>query len=177
MFPALLIFAEINGPQTDVVHSISYSLLLLNTDLHIAEISTRMTRSQFVRNTFSVIQPQMKSLDSAASEPVEVEEDEPVTGTDHADGSNSTSSTVRNRSKRSGSAASWKSLTHHQSQSAVNVIAPSESPNASRVSLNLPMSPMRRGSNPASLGGKAWEAEMENLLRASAFFSFSMYIL
>ncbi|KAF2814903.1 uncharacterized protein BDZ99DRAFT_434845 [Mytilinidion resinicola] len=40
---------------TDVVHTICYSVLLLNTDLHLADIESRMTRSQFVRNTLPTI--------------------------------------------------------------------------------------------------------------------------
>ena len=39
----------------DVVHTICYSILLLNTDLHMAEIESRMTRSQFVRNTLPTV--------------------------------------------------------------------------------------------------------------------------
>ncbi|KAF2129773.1 Sec7 domain-containing protein [Dothidotthia symphoricarpi CBS 119687] len=39
----------------DVVHTICYSILLLNTDLHIADIESRMTRSQFVRNTLPTV--------------------------------------------------------------------------------------------------------------------------
>ncbi|CBF82711.1 Sec7 domain protein [Aspergillus nidulans FGSC A4] len=40
----------------DVVHTICYSLLLLNTDLHLADIEQKMTKSQFVRNTMPTIQ-------------------------------------------------------------------------------------------------------------------------
>ncbi|KAJ5886365.1 uncharacterized protein N7473_009039 [Penicillium subrubescens] len=40
---------------TDVVHTICYSLLLLNTDLHLADIEQKMTKSQFVRNTMPTI--------------------------------------------------------------------------------------------------------------------------
>lgn len=40
---------------TDVVHTICYSLLLLNTDLHMADIDQKMTRSQFIRNTMPTI--------------------------------------------------------------------------------------------------------------------------
>ncbi|KAJ6145875.1 hypothetical protein N7497_007857 [Penicillium chrysogenum] len=40
---------------TDVVHTICYSILLLNTDLHLADIDTKMTKSQFVRNTMPTI--------------------------------------------------------------------------------------------------------------------------
>lgn len=39
----------------DVVHTISYSLLLLNTDLHMAEIEAKMTRAQFLKNTMPTI--------------------------------------------------------------------------------------------------------------------------
>ncbi|SLM36319.1 Sec7 domain, alpha orthogonal bundle [Lasallia pustulata] len=40
---------------TDVVHTICYSILLLNTDLHLAEIEQKMTRTQFIRNTMPTI--------------------------------------------------------------------------------------------------------------------------
>ncbi|OGM45962.1 Sec7 domain protein [Aspergillus bombycis] len=40
---------------SDVVHTICYSLLLLNTDLHLADIEQKMTKSQFVRNTMPTI--------------------------------------------------------------------------------------------------------------------------
>ncbi|MCJ1311438.1 hypothetical protein MMC25_005109 [Agyrium rufum] len=35
----------------DVVHTICYSIVLLNTDLHMADIEQKMTRTQFIRNT------------------------------------------------------------------------------------------------------------------------------
>lgn len=40
---------------TDVVHTICYSILLLNTDLHLADIDQKMTRNQFVKNTMPTI--------------------------------------------------------------------------------------------------------------------------
>ncbi|KAI9643518.1 hypothetical protein NHQ30_008137 [Ciborinia camelliae] len=40
---------------TDVVHTICYSVLLLNTDLHLADIEQKMTRSQFIKNTMPTI--------------------------------------------------------------------------------------------------------------------------
>ncbi|KAI9759841.1 MAG: hypothetical protein M4579_002048 [Chaenotheca gracillima] len=40
---------------TDVVHTICYSILLLNTDLHLADIDQKMTRSQFIKNTIPTI--------------------------------------------------------------------------------------------------------------------------
>ncbi|KAG8710541.1 hypothetical protein FRC11_004407, partial [Ceratobasidium sp. 423] len=44
-----------------IVHAIAYSLLLLNTDLHIAELSSHMSKNQFVRNTWAVIQDQIRA--------------------------------------------------------------------------------------------------------------------
>lgn len=40
---------------TDVVHTICYSVLMLNTDLHQAEIETKMTRQQFLKNILPTI--------------------------------------------------------------------------------------------------------------------------
>lgn len=39
----------------DVIHTICYSIMLLNTDLHLADIDQKMTRSQFVKNTLTTI--------------------------------------------------------------------------------------------------------------------------
>ncbi|TPX14740.1 uncharacterized protein E0L32_005135 [Thyridium curvatum] len=39
----------------DVVHTTCYSIMLLNTDLHVADIESKMTRSQFVKNTMTTI--------------------------------------------------------------------------------------------------------------------------
>ena len=39
----------------DVVHTICYSLILLNTDLHLADIAERMSRSAYVKNTLPTI--------------------------------------------------------------------------------------------------------------------------
>ncbi|PWN21755.1 hypothetical protein BCV69DRAFT_281683 [Microstroma glucosiphilum] len=41
--------------SADSVHAVVFSLLLLNTDLHVADISERMTKSQFVKNTLSAL--------------------------------------------------------------------------------------------------------------------------
>ncbi|KAL2694271.1 hypothetical protein Neosp_000846 [[Neocosmospora] mangrovei] len=40
---------------TDVIHTICYSIMLLNTDLHLADIEQKMTRSQFIKNTMTTI--------------------------------------------------------------------------------------------------------------------------
>ncbi|KAF2087213.1 hypothetical protein K490DRAFT_74006 [Saccharata proteae CBS 121410] len=52
---------------TDAVHTICYSLLLLNTDLHMADIDSKMTRNQFVKNTLptirAVVEAEMSEVD------------------------------------------------------------------------------------------------------------------
>ncbi|KAL8664134.1 MAG: hypothetical protein Q9202_003318 [Teloschistes flavicans] len=40
---------------TDVVHTICYSILLLNTDLYMADIEQKMTRPQFIKNTLPTV--------------------------------------------------------------------------------------------------------------------------
>jgi hypothetical protein len=52
----------------DVVHTICYSILLLNTDLHVADIESRMTRSQFVKNTLPTVVRVCKDAIQDASE-------------------------------------------------------------------------------------------------------------
>lgn len=60
-----------------MVHTIVYSLLLLNTDLHIADFSNsqRMTRGQFMKNTMSTIR---RGLQEAAAGTDELEPAKPT---------------------------------------------------------------------------------------------------
>ncbi|KAI9894268.1 MAG: hypothetical protein M1814_004122 [Vezdaea aestivalis] len=39
----------------DIIHTVCYSILLLNTDLHLADIEQKMTKSQFVKNAMPTI--------------------------------------------------------------------------------------------------------------------------
>ncbi|SPJ74589.1 related to SEC7, component of non-clathrin vesicle coat [Fusarium torulosum] len=48
---------------TDVIHTICYSIMLLNTDLHMADIEHKMTRSQFIKNTMATI---LQAVDESA---------------------------------------------------------------------------------------------------------------
>ncbi|KAI9271821.1 hypothetical protein BDA99DRAFT_306055 [Phascolomyces articulosus] len=52
----------------DIIHAVSYSLLLLNTDLHCAhENHKKMTRSKFIRNTMDTIHDLAKVTDTTTS--------------------------------------------------------------------------------------------------------------
>lgn len=39
----------------DIIHTICYSIMLLNTDLHLADIEHKMTRNQFIKNTMGTV--------------------------------------------------------------------------------------------------------------------------
>jgi len=45
--------------NADMVHALSYSILLLNTDLHVVDTTSRMSRSQFIRNTLETVYAQL----------------------------------------------------------------------------------------------------------------------
>lgn len=48
-----------------MVHALSYSILLLNTDLHVVDTTSRMSRSQFIRNTLETVYAQLSQSASA----------------------------------------------------------------------------------------------------------------
>lgn len=54
---------EHTDSHVDVIHTTCYSIMLLNTDLHMADIESKMTRSQFIKNTMGTIR--RAAIDSA----------------------------------------------------------------------------------------------------------------
>ncbi|KAA8897093.1 hypothetical protein FN846DRAFT_900209 [Sphaerosporella brunnea] len=56
--------------SSDIVHTILYSLLLLNTDMHLADIpsSQKMTRGQFIKNTMATIRRGIQEAAAIAEE-------------------------------------------------------------------------------------------------------------
>ncbi|KAJ6522973.1 hypothetical protein DFH09DRAFT_938135 [Mycena vulgaris] len=146
-----------NGPygSSNIVHVVSYSLLLLNTDLHVADLATRMSRTQFVRNTFRAIRMQLQLR-------------QPATPTTAAAQSSMTdlASTppATTRSKRSDSITSW----HNVSRPGPDGTSVMSSPGANRSTASVPIS--AAGHEPRSsisgfVHGRAWENDMENLLK------------
>lgn len=155
-----------------MVHALCYSLVLLNTDLHVVSTSTRMTRAQFVRNTMATIRTQS---------------DVP---TSNADGTRSRSASLgaggdvsrrssmeqlpglpgsaklqakppATRPTRSGSVASWKSGLNASSGGAKTSDSspdvPFESPSTELSAFVM---------DPKSV--KAWESELESLLKVGS---------
>lgn len=155
---------ECNGGvygSANIVHAVSYSLLLLNTDLHVADLSTRMSRNQFVRNTLTAIQTQLNpsspEIQSSSSADLAAYDDCSVpAGSDDAT-SDGASRTVR--SKRSDSITSWNSVSRDM---------PTTPSNASVMNASTTSFQNGQDAGPSSSGqtyGRAWEIEMETLLK------------
>ncbi|UZJ56962.1 hypothetical protein CBS101457_006282 [Exobasidium rhododendri] len=127
----------------DVVHALVFAILLLNTDLHVADIQDRMTRNQFVRNTLAAIH---ESNEATATQQTW-----------------NTSNTIATRSEAALSQSSLNvngDTLHLESSSTVPV---------SRVGLSRKISndaASTAGSDVArSPLNKTWEAEMEGILK------------
>ena len=144
----------------DIVHATSYSLLLLNTDLHIAELSTHMSKSQFVRNTMAAIQTQVEPNSATTISPTDFTRDDSSSvrvGSDE---------TEMPTSKRSDSVASWNSLTREAAFFA-----------AAAVNGN-PSDPDQANAQEPRPHGRAWEAVMETLLKVLIIFPrFTLFLI
>ena len=163
-----------------VVHAVSYSLLLLNTDLHVAELTSRMSRGQFVRNTLAAIQSQ---LQPGSSSDLTFDDWSSVRG-----GSDVSDPPPHGRTiKRSDSITSWNSVTREAIASGLGGKAPSTGQltiastdtantpaltpaNESAVSVASTHNEVKtpeNGSTPMVFD-RNWESEMENMLKVGA---------
>ncbi|KAG5219584.1 PH and SEC7 domain-containing protein [Salix suchowensis] len=137
-----------------VVHAVTYSLLLLNTDLHVAELSTHMSRSQFVRNTLGTIQMQLQPPEQLSTSDLSYDDSGSSMRGSDAD-------TIA-RTKRSDSITSWNSV----SKEAAMAASPEHHSNGSTPSVQVALhSSQQRAPDVGSVYGRTWEADMENLLK------------
>jgi PH/SEC7 domain-containing protein len=146
----------------DIVHAVSYSLLLLNTDLHIAELATHMSKSQFVRNTMAAIQTQLQPNSASTLSPSDLTRD------DNSSVRGGSDETETPASKRSDSVASWNSLTREAALFAVATTSGAS---------EIPSDPDQVNGNSAgqesnNRHGRAWEAVMETLLKVFIIHKF-----
>lgn len=150
--------------SASVLHAVTYSLLLLNTDLHVADIANRMSRNQFVRNTMATIQMQLHSNRQGSSTELDHDDDSssPV-------GSEGTETQSLARSKRSGSNASWNSVSKDTfistggTSSTLSATHPSQ--NSSTTSFQHPSVNEPKSPNVHAIFDRSWELEMESLLK------------
>ncbi|THH27852.1 hypothetical protein EUX98_g6347 [Antrodiella citrinella] len=164
--------------SASVVHAVSYSLLLLNTDLHVAELSNRMSKGQFVRNTITAIQMQLQSPRSGSIIEVSPDDWSSVRGGSEA-------SDGRTRLHRSDSITSWNSITreglmslgalHPSSTGQLSSPSPLDTPlqtpsshtpiNESKVSVISSGQESKPESIAPVVHDKSWENDMENMLK------------
>ncbi|KAI1318895.1 hypothetical protein EDD11_005529 [Mortierella claussenii] len=131
----------------DVVHAITYSILLLNTDLHVVQQSnsSKMSRSAFVKNTLQVVQAQtLQQQEERASEDSSAH-GIPFTRTATGDLSVNGYGHGPGGKKKTPSIKSWKSGASHQSKSS-----------------KMGLDPKANGGHG---NGKWWMSELETLLK------------
>lgn len=158
----------------------SYSLLLLNTDLHVAEIQTRMSRNQFVRNTLSAIQMQIRPGLGRPSTPDLTRDDGSSVRGLGSDGSEAGgNSTLRTRGDRSGSVTSWNSVSRDLDVSTAATTPLSGASNLqlneSTISVQEPR--IKNASSTSVIYGRNFDIEMESLLKVSLFHRGSWYVI
>ncbi|KAJ3996410.1 hypothetical protein F5050DRAFT_1571547 [Lentinula boryana] len=161
---------------SNLVHAVAYSLLLLNTDLHIADLTSHMSRSQFVRNTLAAIQMQLQPSSTSTSPQASSPDIYDESGT-VSEGSALDTIT---RSKRSDSITSWNSISR-------DTIFSSTAPTLATSQATTPMVENECTPNHADLRsattssnivyGRAWESSMENVLKVCAIYGSSSSFL
>lgn len=153
--------------SASVVHAVVYSILLLNTDLHIADIANRMSRSQFVRNTMMAIQSQTHPSRYGSSPDLNDDNSSgPLTASD------GTETQSLARSKRSGSIASWNSISKEtffaSAAASSTVLTAQPSLNSSTTSFHHSSGPESKppSTAPSTVAfDRNWEMDMESLLK------------
>lgn len=157
-----------NQYRLGVVHAVAYSLLLLNTDLHVAELQTRMSRNQFVRNTLSAIQMQLNGSNS------DFDANSIRQGSDHIGSPR--------RTKRSDSITSWNSITRDGIMS-IGASLPATANGSKSGNGSTSSFPTSNGESKspepivAALYDRAWENEMETMLKVVRVVRFNCSIL
>ncbi|KAH9998452.1 hypothetical protein BJV74DRAFT_767810 [Russula compacta] len=161
-----------------VVHAVAYSLLLLNTDLHVADLTTRMSRGQFVRNTLFTIQMQLQpnhSVQGSSSDLVQSERDGDSLRGPGDEGNDISASTVHSPAKRSDSITSWNSISRDAALANLFVASPAAGtttplPNDSTASVPASTTSVTEAKTPSTLVSSVvydrnWESDMESLLK------------
>lgn len=163
------------------MHAVAYSLLLLNTDLHVAELTSRMSRAQFVRNTLTTIQLQLQP--ESSSDLAHDDWSSVRAGSDVSDGA---APGGMRTIKRSDSMTSWSSVTREAFVSNLGSRAASSGQLTSAstdTSGTQPQTPVNESAvsvvsvreaksssdsgTPPIVYDRHWENEMENMLKVS----------
>lgn len=163
----------------DIVHAATYAMLLLNTDLHVADVSSRMSRSDFILNTMSAIHAQKCFTPPVGARTPASSNSPALHGTNgffQADSGRASSSeqwrdgavTTRFRPKRSGSASANSSRTGLNDLSSFTGSSsnlPMQSPSNETPENTEGLLLSSRSDSQPMATGKAWELELESALK------------
>jgi hypothetical protein len=135
-----------------------------------------MSRSQFVKNTLTAIQMQLPTAFPTQKSSSDLADSASVRG------NSETNSSIDSplRSKRSDSVTSWNSISRETilsspiSIATTHVTTPGHHPNGSTPSVQISTSGHdQKSPNVNVVYGRAWESDMENLLKVAAFWNSS----
>ncbi|GAA5872222.1 hypothetical protein JCM3774_002300 [Rhodotorula dairenensis] len=147
--------------SSDVVHAVTYSILLLNTDLHVVDSASRMTRQQFIRNTLEAVRAQADTAEAATTPGLlfgadKVSAEPPALAADASPGLASDGKVATSRVSLDQTSRHRKAVVDRPAE---------DSPSSS--SLNLPVSPsMSRSATTAS--ARAFESPARASLRSES---------
>ena len=135
-----------------VVHTVTGAMLMLNTDLHIADLSKHMSRADFVKNSMRAVQESMPAGSNGTTLVDPASDDAVMTQSASESTTSSAVSSVRDRRPRD----------------AVPSVRSASAPVPTHLYNALSN---KRGESSTSVGTfsctKAWEQEAENALRVS----------
>lgn len=139
-----------------VLHTVTGAMLMLNTDLHVADLSKHMSRADFVRNAMRAIQ---ESMPDASSTSEILREDSGLLGSESSFGTPS----------KSGQAPTQTHPSAHRSASAPVMGHPAPIARmASEAGLGLDSKGRSSSTNLGVMYSRTWESETESALKVSA---------
>jgi PH/SEC7 domain-containing protein len=134
-----------------VIHTVTAAMLMLNTDLHIADLSKHMSRSDFIRNSMRAVQESMPP--STDSTPSLVRDDSGSTDTAH-ESLNTMAGSVKDRRPRDAPPANRSASAPVMTNGYNMTLARNRESYATTGSFNY---------------GKAWEQEAETALKVGGY--------
>jgi PH/SEC7 domain-containing protein len=140
-----------------VVHTVTAAMLMLNTDLHIAELSKHMSRADFIRNAMRAIQESASDLDIDST---------PDLVRDDSDSLRQ--GTIIPTSTRSRPVLGAAPTARSASAPVVSPLPPTTRDSDRSVSTaSVAMDRSRASTSGSIMLTKAWEVEAENALKVS----------
>lgn len=142
------------------MHAVACSILLLNTDLHVADIPSHMSRNQFVRNTLQVIRSSNDASSGPSSSKTSIE------GLPFSDGAE-----TQMQFSTQGNNGTFNSQTEPSSEVISSSTLGIREAGRGQLSRSIGSSSGR----PNSSQGRTWEAEIEYLLKVSPLNNFLVF--